>query len=184
MSLFIAPHTPVIVQGMTGRQGMTHTARMLLAGTPIVAGVNPRKAGTSVAFPLADEAGTIDIPVFAGCAQAKQATGANASVIFVPPRFAKDAMLEAIEAGIALIVVITEGIPVADTAYFVELALRKGIRIIGPNCPGLITLYRPDGQPGANLGLLPTRLVRYGPPRSVSKSGTLTYPFPGARCDN
>ncbi|KFI76824.1 succinate--CoA ligase subunit alpha [Bifidobacterium mongoliense] len=183
MSLFIAPHTPVIVQGMTGRQGMTHTARMLLAGTPIVAGVNPRKAGTSVAFPLADEAGTIDIPVFAGCAQAKQATGANASVIFVPPSFAKDAMLEAIEAGIALIVVITEGIPVADTAYCVELALRKGIRIIGPNCPGLMTLDRPDGQPGANLGIIPEGIVGYGPLGLVSKSGTLTYQMMGELSD-
>ena len=150
--LFIEDGAPVIVQGMTGHQGMTHTARMLKAGTNIVGGVNPRKAGTSVTFPAAKNGADADIPVFATCGEAREATGAKASVVFVPPKFAKSAVVEAVEAGIELIVVITEGIPVADSAYFVELALKKGVRIIGPNCPGLITL----GNPGVNLGIIPT----------------------------
>ena len=149
--LFIEDGAPVIVQGMTGHQGMTHTARMLKAGTNIVGGVNPRKAGTSVTFPGAKNGADADIPVFATCGEAREATGAKASVVFVPPKFAKSAVVEAVEAGIELIVVITEGIPVADSAYFVELALKKGVRIIGPNCPGLITL----GNPGVNLGIIP-----------------------------
>ena len=124
--LFVEDSTPVIVQGMTGHQGMTHTARMLKAGTNIVGGVNPRKAGTSVTFPAAKNGTDVDVPVFATCDEAREATGAKASVVFVPPKFAKSAVVEAIEAGIELIVVITEGIPVADSAYFVELALRKG----------------------------------------------------------
>ena len=147
--LFIEDGAPVIVQGMTGHQGMTHTARMLKAGTNIVGGVNPRKAGTSVTFPGAKNGVDANIPVFATCGEAREATGAKASVVFVPPKFAKSAVVEAVEAGIELIVVITEGIPVADSAYFVELALKKGVRIIGPNCPGLITL----GNPGVNLGI-------------------------------
>lgn len=132
--LFIEDGAPVIVQGMTGHQGMTHTARMLKAGTNIVGGVNPRKAGTSVTFPGAKNGADANIPVFATCGEAREATGAKASVVFVPPKFAKSAVVEAVEAGIELIVVITEGIPVADSAYFVELALKKGVRIIGPNC--------------------------------------------------
>lgn len=111
--LFIEDGAPVIVQGMTGHQGMTHTARMLKAGTNIVGGVNPRKAGTSVTFPGAKNGADADIPVFATCGEAREATGAKASVVFVPPKFAKSAVVEAVEAGIELIVVITEGIPVA-----------------------------------------------------------------------
>lgn len=185
MSVFIAPDAPVIVQGMTGRQGMTHTARMLHAGTNIVGGVNPNKAGTTVSFTSAHghEGESVDIPVYATCAQAKAATGATASVIFVPPRFAKNAMLEAVEAGIDLIVVITEGIPIADTAYCVELALRKGIRIIGPNCPGLMTLSAQERQTGINLGIIPEGIVGYGPLGLVSKSGTLTYQMMGELAD-
>lgn len=156
--LFIEDGAPVIVQGMTGHQGMTHTARMLKAGTNIVGGVNPRKAGTSVTFPGAKNGVDANIPVFATCGEAREATGAKASVVFVPPKFAKSAVVEAVEAGIELIVVITEGIPVADSAYFVELALKKGVRIIGPNCPGLITL----GNPGVNLGIIPDGIVGRG----------------------
>lgn len=172
-------NTPVIVQGMTGHQGMLHTGRMLNAGTYIVGGVNPSKAGTSVAFRLDKQDRDVDVPVYATCQDAKKATGAEASVVFVPPRFAKSAMLEAIEADIKLIVVITEGIPVADTAYCVELALQRGIRIVGPNCPGLMTLERPDGTTGANLGIIPEGIVPSGPLGLISKSGTLTYQLMG-----
>lgn len=177
--LFIEDGAPVIVQGMTGHQGMTHTARMLKAGTNIVGGVNPRKAGTSVTFPGAKNGADADIPVFATCGEAREATGAKASVVFVPPKFAKSAVVEAVEAGIELIVVIAEGIPVADSAYFVELALKKGVRIIGPNCPGLITL----GNPGVNLGIIPDGIVGRGPLGLVSKSGTLTYQLMGELSD-
>ncbi|MCI1217843.1 MAG: succinate--CoA ligase subunit alpha [Bifidobacterium crudilactis] len=182
MTLFINPSSKVIVQGMTGHQGMTHTARMLAAGTNIVGGVNPRKAGTSVSFPKAD-GGVLDIPVYANCQEAKDSTGAEASVIFVPPRFAKAAMVEAIEAHIALIVVITEGIPVSDTAYCVALAQREGCRIIGPNCPGLVTLPNADEERGTNLGIIPDGIVTSGPLGLVSKSGTLTYQLMGELSD-
>lgn len=181
MTAFIKPQAPVIVQGMTGHQGMTHTARMLEAGTRIVGGVNPRKAGTSVDFETTQ--GSISIPVYQSCAEAKEATGAKASVIFVPPRFAKDAMVEAIEAGIELIVVITEGIPVADTAYAVALAQEKGVRIVGPNCPGLITLSADSNARGVNLGIIPDGIVSHGPLGLVSKSGTLTYQLMGELAD-
>ena len=155
MTLFIEDGAPVIVQGMTGHQGMTHTARMLKAGTNIVGGVNARKAGLDVTFPEAKNGEDATIHVFANCSEAIEATGAKASVVFVPPRFAKDAVVEAIEAGIELIVVITESIPVADSAYFVELALRKGVRIVGPNCPGLLTLPSSKDAKGCNLGIIP-----------------------------
>ena len=176
MTVFIEDDAPVIVQGMT------HTARMLKAGTNIVGGVNPRKAGTSIAFE--DAAGeTLDIPVFATCAEAKAATGAKASVVFVPPRFAKDAVVEAVEAGFEVVVVITEGIPVADSAYFVELALQRGVRIVGPNCPGLMTLPSGEGSHGVNLGIIPDGIVARGPLGLVSKSGTLTYQLMGELSD-
>lgn len=183
MTLFIEDGAPVIVQGMTGHQGMTHTARMLRAGTNIVGGVNPRKAGTTVTYPKARNGQDAVIPVYATCSEAIKATGAKASVIFVPPRFAKDAVVEAIQAGIGTIVVITEGIPVADSAYFVELALRKGVRIIGPNCPGLITLPATDETNGVNLGIIPDGIVHRGPLGLVSKSGTLTYQLMGELSD-
>ena len=183
MSVFIDDGSPVIVQGMTGHQGMVHTARMLRAGTRIVGGVNPRKAGSLIDFPGVDGGPDVHIPVFADCAQARKATGARASVIFVPPRFAKDAMVEAIEAGMSLIVVITEGIPVADTAYAVELALRRGSRIVGPNCPGLITLPASPTGHGVNLGIIPDGIVGRGPLGLVSKSGTLTYQLMGELSD-
>jgi succinyl-CoA synthetase alpha subunit len=182
MTLFIDSPTTVIVQGMTGHQGMTHTARMLAAGTVIVGGVNPRKAGSSVNFVDA-ERNELQIPVFANCTEAKEATGADASVIFVPPRFAKSAIVEAIEAHIGLIVVITEGIPVADTAYCVALAQRSGCRIIGPNCPGLVTLPSAETDQGTNLGIIPDGIVSSGPLGLVSKSGTLTYQLMGELAD-
>ena len=182
MTVFIEDDAPVIVQGMTGHQGMTHTARMLKAGTNIVGGVNPRKAGTTVPFTMKD--GTVrDIPVFATCQEAKAATGAVASVVFVPPKFAKGAVVEAVESGFDVVVVITEGIPVADSAYFVELALRNGVRIVGPNCPGLMTLASSSKSHGVNLGIIPDGIVSRGPLGLVSKSGTLTYQLMGELSD-
>lgn len=182
MTVFIEDDAPVIIQGMTGHQGMTHTARMLKAGTNIVGGVNPRKAGTTVPFTMED--GTVrDIPVFATCQEAKAATGAVASVVFVPPKFAKGAVVEAVEAGFDVVVVITEGIPVADSAYFVELALRNGVRIVGPNCPGLMTLASSSESHGVNLGIIPDGIVSRGPLGLVSKSGTLTYQLMGELSD-
>lgn len=182
MTVFIEDDAPVIVQGMTGHQGMTHTARMLKAGTNIVGGVNPRKAGTTVPFTMED--GTVrDIPVFVTCQEAKAATGAVASVVFVPPKFAKGAVVEAVEAGFDVVVVITEGIPVADSAYFVELALRNGVRIVGPNCPGLMTLASSSESHGVNLGIIPDGIVSRGPLGLVSKSGTLTYQLMGELSD-
>ncbi|PLS26365.1 succinate--CoA ligase subunit alpha [Bifidobacterium parmae] len=183
MTLFIEDDAPVIVQGMTGHQGMTHTARMLKAGTNIVGGVNARKAGLDVTFPATRDGEDATIHVYASCAEAREATGAEASVVFVPPRFAKAAVVEAIEAGIKLIVVITEGIPVADSAYFVELALRHGVRIVGPNCPGLMTLASSDETHGVNLGIIPDGIVGRGPLGLVSKSGTLTYQLMGELSD-
>ena len=183
MALFIEDDAPVIVQGITGHQGMVHTARMLKAGTNIVGGVNARKAGLDVTYPAARNGEDATIHVFASCAEAKAATGAVASVVFVPPRFAKDAVVEAIEAGIKLIVVITEGIPVADSAYFVELALRNGVRIVGPNCPGLVTFASSEQTHGVNLGIIPDGIVKRGPLGLVSKSGTLTYQLMGELSD-
>ena len=177
MTIFVNSDTRVIVQGMTGAEGRKHTQRMLSAGTTIVGGTNPRKAGTTVTFdvqgygPGADKVtdGQVEVPVFGTVAEAREATGANASVIFVPPAFAKGAALEAIEAGIETIVLITEGIPVQDSTIVVERALAAGVRLIGPNCPGII----PPGQ--ANLGITPADITGPGRLGLVSKSGTLTY---------
>ena len=177
MTIFVNSDTRVIVQGMTGAEGRKHTQRMLSSGTTIVGGTNPRKAGTTVTFdvqgygPGADKVtdGQVEIPVFGTVAEAREATGANASVIFVPPAFAKGAALEAIEAGIETIVLITEGIPVQDSTIVVERALEAGVRLIGPNCPGIIS----SGQ--ANLGITPADITGPGRLGLVSKSGTLTY---------
>ena len=177
MTIFVNSDTRVIVQGMTGAEGRKHTQRMLSAGTAIVGGTNPRKAGTTVTFdvqgygPGADKVtdGQVEIPVFGTVAEAREATGANASVIFVPPAFAKGAALEAIEAGIETIVLITEGIPVQDSTIVVERALEAGVRLIGPNCPGIISLVQ------ANLGITPADITGPGRLGLVSKSGTLTY---------
>ena len=167
MAIFINADSKVIVQGMTGSEGTKHTTRMLASGTNIVGGVNPRKAGTSQSF--AQGEGTVDIPVFGTVAEAMEATGANVSVIFVPPAFTKAAVVEAVEAGIPLAVIITEGVPVADTAEFYTLAAEKGVRLIGPNCPGIIS----PGKP--NVGIIPADISGPGKIGLVSKSGTLTY---------
>lgn len=164
MSIFLNKDSRVIVQGITGGEGTKHTALMLKAGTAVVGGVNARKAGTTV------EHGDVTLPVFGTVTEAMNETQANVSVVFVPPAFAKDAVMEAIDAEMPLIVVITEGIPVGDTAEFWAYAKKKGTsRIIGPNCPGIIT-------PGEALaGITPATITGSGPIGLVSKSGTLTY---------
>ncbi|SNS56122.1 succinyl-CoA synthetase alpha subunit [Micrococcales bacterium KH10] len=167
MAIFIDESSKVIVQGMTGSEGQKHTSRMLASGTSIVGGVNPRKAGTSVEFTVADE--DVEIPVFGSVAEAVDVTGADVSVIFVPPAFTKAAVIEAIEAQVPLIVIITEGVPVADSAQFYALAAERGVRLIGPNCPGIIS-------PGkSNVGIIPADITGPGKVGLVSKSGTLTY---------
>ncbi|WP_346620075.1 succinate--CoA ligase subunit alpha [Blastococcus montanus] len=163
MSIFLNENSKVIVQGMTGSEGMKHTSRMLASGTAIVGGVNPRKAGQSVDFD-----GT-SVPVFGGVAEAMKETGADVSVIFVPPPFAKAAVIEAVDAQIGLAVVITEGIPVHDSTYFWAHAQGGATRIIGPNCPGLISPGR------SNAGIIPANITKQGKIGLVSKSGTLTY---------
>ncbi len=165
MAIFLTAESKVIVQGMTGSEGMKHTTRMLASGTKIVGGVNPKKAGQSVDFD-----GGVTVPVFGTVADAMAQTGADVSVIFVPPAFAKSAVLEAIDAKIPLAVIITEGIAVKDTAEFYSHAVASGAtRLIGPNCPGLIS-------PGAsNAGIIPADIAGPGRIGLVSKSGTLTY---------
>jgi succinyl-CoA synthetase alpha subunit len=167
MSIFLTRDSKVIVQGMTGSEGTKHTTRMLAAGTQIVGGVNPRKAGTTQTFPLGD--GSVDIPVFGTVAEAVEKTGADVSVVFVPPAFTKAAVYEAVDCRVPLVVVITEGVPVADTAEFFAYAQDAGVRLIGPNCPGIIT----PGQ--SNVGITPADITGPGPVGLVSKSGTLTY---------
>jgi succinyl-CoA synthetase alpha subunit len=164
MAIFLDENSRIIVQGMTGSEGLKHTRRMVASGTNVVGGVNPRKAGESAQF--ADGS----VPVFGTVAEAMAETGADVSVVFVPPAFTKDACIEAIDAGIGLLVVITEGVPVHDTADFRAYAETKGsTRLIGPNCPGLIS-------PGkSNAGIIPADITKAGRVGLVSKSGTLTY---------
>ncbi|MCA1218127.1 succinate--CoA ligase subunit alpha [Streptomyces sp. 8L] len=175
MAIFLTKESKVLVQGMTGGEGMKHTRRMLAAGTAVVGGVNPRKAGRTVDFdvprgPDGRAGAPTPVPVFGSVAEGMAATGADVSVIFVPPPFAGAAVMEAADAGIALAVVITEGIPVHDAVVFQAYAEGKGTRVIGPNCPGLIS----PGQ--SNAGIIPADIAptpgRIG---LVSKSGTLTY---------
>ncbi|MGW3421310.1 succinate--CoA ligase subunit alpha [Streptomyces phaeochromogenes] len=163
MAIYLTKESKVLVQGMTGGEGMKHTRRMLAAGTDVVGGVNPRKAGQSVDFD--DRA----VPVFGSVREGIEATGADVSVVFVPPAFSKAAVVEAADAGVELAVVITEGIPVHDSVAFTAYARAKGTRIIGPNCPGLIT----PGQ--SNAGIIPADITKSGRIGLVSKSGTLTY---------
>ncbi|MFC5950518.1 succinate--CoA ligase subunit alpha [Pseudonocardia lutea] len=165
MSIFLNENSKVIVQGLTGSEGTKHATKMLAAGTNIVGGVNARKAGTTVGI------GGKELTVFGTVEEAIKETGADVSVIFVPPKFAKDAVIEAIDAAIPLAVVITEGIPVHDSAYFWAHAVAKGnkTRIIGPNCPGIIS----PGQ--SNAGIIPADIAGPGKIGLVSKSGTLTY---------
>jgi len=160
MAIFLSKDSRILVQGITGSEGTKHTRRMVASGTEVVAGVTPGKVGQQVD----------GIPVFSSVPDAVEATGATVAVVFVPPRFAKAAVIEAIDAGIPLAVVITEGIPVHDTAYFHQHALNVGTtRIVGPNCPGLIS----PGQ--SNAGIIPADITGTGRIGLVSKSGTLTY---------
>ncbi len=164
MAIFLDKNSLVIVQGMTGSEGRKHTERMIKSGTKIVGGVTPGKGGQEVE--IADQ----KLPVFNSVSEAIAATAANVSVVFVPPKFAKAAVLEAIDAEIELCVVITEGIPVHDTAIFFAQAQKSGkTRIIGPNCPGIIS----PGQ--SNVGITPADITSSGIIGLVSKSGTLTY---------
>ncbi len=168
MSIYLNADSKVIVQGITGGEGTKHTALMLKAGTSIVGGVNARKAGTTVTHTNADGA-EVELPVFGSVEEAMQETGADTSVVFVPPAFTKDAAIEAIDAGIGLLVIITEGVPVQDTAELWAHSQDTSTRIIGPNCPGIIT-------PGEALaGITPSTIAGSGPIGLVSKSGTLTY---------
>jgi len=163
MAIFLTEASKVIVQGMTGSEGTKHTTRMLASGTNVVGGVNPRKAGTTQSF------GDVDVPVFGSVAEAVDKTGADVSVIFVPPAHTKGAVIEAIDAGVPLVVIITEGVPVDDTAEFFAHAQDRGVQLIGPNCPGLIS-------PGkSNVGIIPADITGPGRVGLVSKSGTLTY---------
>ncbi len=165
MSIFLDENSKIIVQGLTGSEGTKHAGRMLASGSQIVGGVNPRKAGTTVEI----EGHTL--PIFGSVTDAMNATGATVSVIFVPPAFAKSAVIEAIDAAIPLAIVITEGIPIHDSAEFWAYAVSKGniTQIIGPNCPGIIS-------PGkSNAGIIPSTITEAGPIGLVSKSGTLTY---------
>lgn len=175
MSIFLNKDSKVIVQGITGGEGSKHTARMLAAGTQIVGGVNARKAGTTVTHRDA-EGREVELKVFGTVAEAVAETGADVSIVFVPPAFTKAAVIEAIDAEVPLVVVITEGVPVGDTAEFwayakskVDAEGKQITRIIGPNCPGIIT-------PGESLvGITPANITGKGKIGLVSKSGTLTY---------
>ncbi|MFF8904975.1 succinate--CoA ligase subunit alpha [Streptomyces olivaceoviridis] len=163
MAIHLTTESRILVQGMTGAEGMKHTRRMLAAGTNVVGGVNPRKAGRTV------DVDGHPLPVFGSVADGMRATGADVSVVFVPPAFAKAAVTEAADARIPLAVVITEGIPVHDTVAFTAYARQRGTRIIGPNCPGLISPGR------SNAGIIPADIAKPGRIGLVSKSGTLTY---------
>ena len=160
MAIWLDENSKIIVQGMTGSEGTKHTRRMVASGANVVGGVNSKKAGEQID----------GIPVFGSVAEAMAATGANVSVLFVPPRFTKDAVDEAVDARMPLAVVITEGVPVHDTAQFFQYAQNAGTtRIIGPNCPGIIS-------PGkSNAGIIPADITKAGRIGLVSKSGTLTY---------
>jgi len=165
MSIWLDQSSRILVQGITGSEGTKHTRRMAASGSSIVAGVTPGKGGQTVDAGVGDP-----IPVFDSVGEARAATGADVSVVFVPPRFALGAVDEAIDAQVPLVVVITEGVPVLDTARFFRRAADSGTtRIIGPNCPGIISPGR------SNAGIIPATVTGPGPIGLVSKSGTLTY---------
>ena len=159
MAILVDRDSRVLVQGVTGREGTFHTERMLAAGTRVVAGTSPNKAGQSVH----------GVPVFADVAAAVAATGADVAVQFVPARFARAALLEAAEAGLRLVVAVTEGIPVHDMMHVTATFEQRGVRLIGPNCPGIVSVD------GANVGIMPADIFATGPVGVVSRSGTLTY---------
>jgi succinyl-CoA synthetase alpha subunit len=165
VAIFLTEQSRILIQGITGGEGRKHGARMLAAGTQVLGGTNPKKAGTTI------ELNGTEVPVYGTVAETMASTGADVSVIFVPPAGAKAAVIEAIDAQIPLAIVITEGIPVHDTAEFWAYATEKGnkTRIIGPNCPGL-------ASPGkSNAGIIPADITPGGKIGLVSKSGTLTY---------
>ena len=164
MAIFLNRQSRIIVQGITGSEGRKHGARMIAAGSEVVGGTNPRKAGQTVAL-----AGR-EVPVFGTVSEAMSATGADTSVVFVPPAGTKAAVMEAIDAAMPLVIVITEGVPVHDTAAFFAYAQASGTtRIVGPNCPGV-------ASPGkSNAGIIPADITTEGRIGLVSKSGTLTY---------
>ncbi len=160
MSVFIDKNTKLVIQGITGRDGSFHAKQMMEYGTQVVAGVTPGKGGQKFE-------GTV--PIFNTVADAVKATGANTSVIYVPPPFAADAIMEAAASGVSLVVCITEGVPVLDMTKVYPFVKERGVRLIGPNCPGLIT-------PGeSKVGIIPGRICTPGPVGVVSRSGTLTY---------
>jgi succinyl-CoA synthetase alpha subunit len=165
MAIFLTGDSRVMIQGITGSEGSKHGRRMLAAGTTVVGGTNPRKAGQTV------DLGGAALPVFGTVAETMAATGADVSVVFVPPAGTRAAVTEAVDAGIPLVIVITEGVPVHDTAAFWAYASAKGnaTRIVGPNCPGV-------ASPGkSNAGIIPANITTEGRIGLVSKSGTLTY---------
>jgi len=159
MSILVGKHTRLVVQGFTGKEGSFHAEQMIEYGTNLVAGVTPGKGGLS----------HLDRPVFDTVEDAVDKEGANASVIFVPPAFAADAIIEAADAGIEIIVCITEGIPADDMISAYHFVQRKGVRLVGPNCPGALS----PGQ--AKVGIMPAMIFSEGPVGVVSRSGTLTY---------
>jgi succinyl-CoA synthetase alpha subunit len=160
VSIFIDERTTLIVQGITGRDGSFHTRQMIEYGTRVVAGVTPGKGGQKF-----DDT----VPIFNTVADAVKATGANTSVIYVPPMYAADAMMEAADAGVRFVVAITEGVPVLDMTKVYPFVQERGARLLGPNCPGLIS-------PGkSKVGIIPGRICTPGPVGVVSRSGTLTY---------
>lgn len=165
MSVLINESTRAIVQGITGKQAQFHTKKMLEYGTKIVGGVTPGKAGQTVE----------GVPVFNSVESAVKETGANASVIYVPPRFAADSIMEGVEAGLDLVVCITEHIPVEDMVKVRRFMEGKKTRVIGPNCPGIMTPGEGDGSKGTKLGIIPANIMKKGHVGLISRSGTLTY---------
>ncbi|MEL7360910.1 MAG: CoA-binding protein, partial [Bacteroidota bacterium] len=159
MSILVDKNTRLVVQGITGKEGSFHTEQMLGYGTNVVAGVTPGKGGAT----------HLDRPVYNTVSEAVEKAGANVSVIFVPPPFAADAIMESADAGVDLVVCITEGIPVRDMAMAYEFVTERGVRLLGPNCPGVLT-------PGeCKVGIMPTMIFSEGPIGVISRSGTLTY---------